>query len=532
MRETVEKRAAHMRKIPEKETEWAEKQFETRGYIYYQRIGNLVECKCGACGGTYIGMSKPSEDPFEAAAQHIIRAAHNKTAICERCGLVTKYKAKGKIRGKFVNGKKQYIIGQRMGKEEFVFRIFCVEQVMYADKKTEYNHTEYIRVFLAPGKKPQKDYYIYNAWTGAEYWIDHNLGGMANISIPCRVMVSPQTAREIRNTPMLKYIPEPGKEYGAVHYYIAAARYPDFEMIVKSGMKYLVNALVWGTGTGYRSRGKTHYDRLGIRKDRLKDLIEKKGDTNVLRAYQIEKRSGRRWNDEEIETAVHRVNCGTQAEIKTLTEVYLSVSPAKVERYLKRIIQNEGYGAFGEYIDYLRMRKDAGYDMKNEIILFPKELHRRHNEMVLETEVKKIDERKKEVLEKYPGIAEKYKMLSEKYSAAAAGYIIRPAKDAAEIVTEGRVLHHCVGGNMYLQRHAKGESVILFLRPAEYADTPFLTVEIRGEEILQWYGEYDHKPEEKYFDAWLKTYVQELKQRKKNRNIRKMEVAPVQQKGA
>ena len=166
-------------------------------------------------------------------------------------------------------------------------------------------------------------------------------------------------------------------------------------------------------------------------------------------------------------------------------------------------------------MDYIDMRKKMGYDLSNEIVLFPRELHRRHNEMVLETENKKLDERKKEVLRKYPKIAEKYKKLSDIYSAAAAGYIIRPAKDAAEIVSEGRVLHHCVGSSdMYISAHNSGRSTILFLRKASDPDMPFITVEIKGEVIKQWFGAYDKKPDKEFFEGWLSTYTNELKKRK------------------
>ena len=155
--------------------------------------------------------------------------------------------------------------------------------------------------------------------------------------------------------------------------------------------------------------------------------------------------------------------------------------------------------------------------------------------MVLETEVKKSDKRKQEVLEKYPAIAERYKKLSDRYSAVAAGYIIRPAKNAAEIVEEGRVLHHCVGGDNYLSSHNTGKSTILFLRSAKEPDIPYITVEIKGEKILQWYGAYDKKPNEEFFKGWLDTYTKELEKRKQSKKkslIKNVKVAPVQQKGA
>ena len=532
MRKTVEERCDHMRKIPDKEIEWAESQFDTKGYIYYKKFGTVVHCFCGACGGSYSGLWKASEDPFEADCQHLIKPAHNKPGKCERCGYETKYKAQGKVKPSYIAAKGRYVIGQRLGKEEFVFRIFDVNQVMCTNKKTEYDHAEYIRVFLRPGKGAQKDYYVHDPWQGWDYWIPYNLGGMRNIGMPDEALISPGTWKEIRNTPMFKYVPRPdsqeainifdGRQYPTVRYYEAAARCPDFEMIVKSGMRRLVDSLIWKSGSGYRADRATYWNRLGIYKHRVRELIENYGDGQLLKVFQLEKMSKARWKGEDIKEVMYRMDRCSHNEMRTLSLIYRHASPAKFERYIARIIQNEGCASFTEYIDYIRMRKQMGYDLSNEIILFPKELHRRHNEMVLETENEKMDKRKKEVLEKYPKIAEKYKNLSDKYSAAAAGYIIRPAKDAAEIVVEGRVLHHCVGGDMYLSAHNMGRSTILFLRHSQSPDVPFITVEIKGETVRQWYGAYDKKPEKEFFDGWLATYVGELKKRKEEKKTKKV----------
>ena len=111
----------------------------------------------------------------------------------------------------------------------------------------------------------------------------------------------------------------------------------------------------------------------------------------------------------------------------------------------------------------------------------------------------------------YPGIASRFEDLMDRYGATAGGYIIRPAKSAEEIVEEGRKLHHCVGGDTYLSKHQKGTSAILFLRTIAEKDTPYITVEIKGTEILQWYGAYDKKPERDKMQLWLDTYIKELK---------------------
>ena len=91
--------------------------------------------------------------------------------------------------------------------------------------------------------------------------------------------------------------------------------------------------------------------------------------------------------------------------------------------------------------------------------------------------------------------------------------VIRPAADAGEIILEGRTLHHCVGGDTYLSRHAEGTSTILFLRKKEHPEIPYITVEISGKRICQWYGAYDKKTDEKENEAWLNNYLRALKRR-------------------
>lgn len=80
---------------------------------------------------------------------------------------------------------------------------------------------------------------------------------------------------------------------------------------------------------------------------------------------------------------------------------------------------------------------------------------------------------------------------------------------------EGRTLHHCVGGDNYLSKHNKGTTAILFLRKEKTPDTPYITIEIKGTEIRQWYGAHDKKPKQEFFDRFLKDYTAQLKNREK-----------------
>ena len=78
---------------------------------------------------------------------------------------------------------------------------------------------------------------------------------------------------------------------------------------------------------------------------------------------------------------------------------------------------------------------------------------------------------------------------------------------------EGRILHHCVGGDRYLGKHNDDISTILFLRPTTEPDVPYITVEIGTADLMlmQWYGEYDTKPDQENINRWLKSYINRLK---------------------
>lgn len=64
----------------------------------------------------------------------------------------------------------------------------------------------------------------------------------------------------------------------------------------------------------------------------------------------------------------------------------------------------------------------------------------------------------------------------DKFGFSFGGLTLRPARDAAEVIREGEVLNHCVGG--YVRRYAEGHTVICVLRRDVEPDAPWRTVEI------------------------------------------------------
>ena len=82
----------------------------------------------------------------------------------------------------------------------------------------------------------------------------------------------------------------------------------------------------------------------------------------------------------------------------------------------------------------------------------------------------------------------------KRFSYTANGLIIRPAISTYEIITEGKILNHCVGG--YIEFYANGRTNLFFIRKQENPQDPFYTVEIDKDmkKIIQCRGRRNKNP--------------------------------------
>ena len=234
----------------------------------------------------------------------------------------------------------------------------------------------------------------------------------------------------------------------------------------------------------------------------------------------MEKRQGQNWTDEQVEHLAETDLSGTQVEMAT---GYMTLQKLlnRIEKYAGCEYGTECSSASARirhtattYADYLSMRINLGYDLNNTVYQQPQDLEAAHNKMVIETNKEKTDKHLKEMAERYPEIRHVYRRLRNKYLYEDDRYIIRPARSAEEIVMEGRLLHHCVGGNEYLNKHNTEKTYILMLRFKEKPEIPYITVEIdaKNPRILQWYGDKDKKPDKTNMQQWLDRYLNMLKE--------------------
>lgn len=154
------------------------------------------------------------------------------------------------------------------------------------------------------------------------------------------------------------------------------------------------------------------------------------------------------------------------------------------ERLLKYLIKQDA--AVGDYYDYLDQCARLNYDRADPAVSLPRDFHAKH-EQLTEIERALAEERLAKKTAQQDRLIAELAECRRKLEFEHNGLILVQPESVREIVNEGAVLSHCVGG--YAERHAKGTLHIMFLRRAEQPKTPWYTMEISKElKIVQCRG--------------------------------------------
>lgn len=521
--------------LPEDLEEWADRTlFQGEHFLYYKRHGKYVDICCSKCGRVTTVKTK-REDSLESCFEHVIDPPQNNLiGRCPSCGTVGTWKAQGRTKGVY-GLSKYFFIGMPYKETGAVIRYLECEKIYRMDECAD-DHgtvmigasekciiTEIARRYFEKGKKrTQTDYHKYSPYSGENFWDDCSLSWTGIKINPGRIY---EGTWKILEGTILQYsgAQQFQKKYimlNLMEYMSRYIEYPQIEMLSKIGLLRIVNSMVQGScGIIANKHASKPEDFFGIHKSRIKLLIEEDGDIEWLEAMQKERRMDMHWTDAELRLVKEAKISNTNMEMALQ---YMSMQQLlhKLEKYSGIDLEEDnilcGYAAqklrttADTYFDYLRMRQQRGYDLNNKIFLWPRNLRTAHDLMVEEINMGQIQRREKEVQEKFPGIRKNYRKLRNRYFFEDEEFLIRPARSAEEIVREGRILHHCVGGDNYLMKHESGISTILFLRRKESPEEPYITIEIDGTRICQWYGAYDRKPDKEIIEKWLEDYKQML----------------------
>lgn len=272
-----------------------------------------------------------------------------------------------------------------------------------------------------------------------------------------------------------------------VNYMDLYSLHPWIELLIKNGMENLVMEHIRGNGC----KGAICWSAKSIKsaverfqKQDLKDIAEYNKQAHL---------SGRRLVTEtdlavlaqarermdsqlKVEQAVKLAREGYGTFDRMCTKAERLGLPSK--KVLEYCYKEGGIGhAIGDWLDYIADAGRVGLDLKDRTNSMPKNLLKRHANIIRQIKYRanrKLEEEMKETL------ALRNKIFSWKDKK----YIIRPAASTEELIEEGKALHHCVGG--YAERHAKGETTILFVRTNKAPDKPLYTMEVKGSPKSGW----------------------------------------------
>lgn len=210
-------------------------------------------------------------------------------------------------------------------------------------------------------------------------------------------------------------------------------------------------------------------------------------------------------------------------------EISTKMSPERIANYIRSQV-GKPYKTpeivLEQWADYLSMCMVQGKSLEEELFYRPKDLKRRHDEVVTDRQKLEIVKRMEmdpemrqqeaaKMEEKFPIATVVMKEVKEKYEYAAEGYRMIMPETPIEIVREGFALHHCAGSSeRYFNRIENRETFIGFLRRAEEPDIPFYTIEFEpGGTIRQNRSYYDEEPGIEEIRGFLKLWQKEIKKR-------------------
>lgn len=152
-----------------------------------------------------------------------------------------------------------------------------------------------------------------------------------------------------------------------------------------------------------------------------------------------------------------------------------------------------------DWLEYLGWCAELKYDLNNMFIYMPtnfKKVHdrtareyqelydrkaaeeKRRRKREMERQMEQTKEALQEILKTNDGM--------DAFSIKGKGLVLVVPKAADDIKAEGEALHHCVGG--YVEKVAKGETSIFFVRKADKPDEPYFTMEWKNNDVIQCRG--------------------------------------------
>lgn len=516
--------------VPEEFVKWSfdEAMGFSRYLIYEEVKKGIAVCECTHCGKTGTVDRKK------------VRLRNNEKGKCPFCESTVTIKAKGKMPRKITDERWTVYIDRT--EKGFIWRAFRVHreifnapEACYTRQRVSQGMHEYQRSFYTfEGRTPKCDSYEYAEYkqSGKTRWC-HDEG---KICSDLCILYPGNLPQAWEHTPM-KYsalemlstnVPTVSMSYeDGIKKYM---EFPKMEWICKMGLNKIAKGIIDSPYSGYKTgkvnvKGNTIYEILGLTKVNTRVLQAVDGNHDVLRLLQVAQKIGLQFKPEQIQEYYETFGCNTDL----LKQANRKTTLHKIVKYITKECENYPLGEQGgcwqysymryteredprierkrnmakDWLEYLNWCKELKYDLDNMFIYMPKnfkKVHDRtakeHQELMDRQAAKEKARREREAQRRMEQtkkamseIFKENKDCKDAFQIKGKGLLLVVPKTAEEIKAEGAALHHCVGG--YVDRVARGETNIFFVRKSAEPDKPYFTMEWNNNHIIQCRGSHN-----------------------------------------
>lgn len=464
--------------LPRDWDRWVDKVGIPQNYIFYHY--RKRGAKQGFC--TYCGKEVPLT----------VKPRHNKTGRCLCCRHEITFKAAGKQSRLSTGLNCVYLLQPRP--DGFVIREFWAERFYRKDacNRPEVRCHEQKRVILDL-QLNRRTYYMGLYKNKTYRWI----AGMPSTSYyspeasyyfhgdkPGRVYgktLPHLLAGPLGRTGLMELLRGNGMVVNPDDYFYILKERPQLEQLAKAGLPRQTAESIASFGSVddllKMDLGHGLAKALGIDTQRLGRLRRYNGGRCFLSWLQWEK-----GQDTQVDDTALQELCRWEITPGKLSFILDRMSPVQVRNYLLRQMADSGMDCeqvLTTWQDYLSMAKKLKMDINDPIIYRVKLLRRRHDELVVRCQQKDYKRRAVPVRKKFPNVEKICRSLKKKYEYADETYAIIAPAGIVDILVEGAMLCHCIGGSdIYWDRIQRHETYILFLRKVSCPETPYYTLEI------------------------------------------------------
>jgi len=451
---------------------------------------------------------------------------HNEETECPNCKSHCIIKSSGIKRSSFVD--EAYFVYYEKSKvnpNAIVARgIYAIRDYRFDYQNIETQFETMALYIFEPGKSTSIKRYAYysyqygmcrvGSWELCSSIYSHaNQGHIGNIrSLYCRESIK----SAVKGTNFQYSCWESYDYEDMIKFFDLYAKYPCIEYLTKFGMSNFVYS---------KLRGDSNYGALYWKGSNINKILRlDKKSINLLKSYkneihplflrlfQMSIKDGSNLTFNEIEKLRSYA-----FYYKDLLKLHKYAKLRKLSTYLDKQYEKDNNKHFYDKASILTIWKDYIADcnvlemnLSDDRIFYPKDLHVEH--------IKTSARIKSHENELYDMKIKKRLESLSKYNFQHEGFLIRPAYSTKEMIDEGKALNICVGNykNGYMENYALGRTNILFIRKVDEPNTPFYTMEIRKDSIIQVNGYCHDNPtaELKVFIDIFKTHLKSFDKKK------------------